>query len=70
MKKQKRRLQTRILAEALFWLHFLISIAILVMGLFIPWFWVVIIIIALRLQQIILHGCIITILQYREGGIP
>ena len=69
-KKQKRSFITRLLAEFLFWVHFLISVAILVMGLFISWYWVIVVIVALRVHQVLLHNCVLTLLEQREGGLP
>lgn len=70
MGRKKQTLKQKLLAEFLFWLHFVISVVILIMGLFIPWDWVIIVLVILRVQQIILHGCVITLLEKRAGDIP
>ncbi len=35
-----------------------------------PWYWVVIVLVLLRVQQIVFHGCVVTLLEQREGGMP
>ena len=57
------------MGEFIFWLHTVILSLILVAGLFISWYWIVIIVFIVRAQQYAFHGCILTILEAREGGI-
>lgn len=63
----KQKFHKTLLSEFLFWLHFLIFLFVLFAGLFIAWFWVIVFLVALRLQQIIFHGCIITVFARHEG---
>lgn len=58
-----------ILGELFFWLHTIILIVILAAGLFMAWWWVVLVLVIVRVQQVIFHGCILTLLEVREGGI-
>ena len=70
MAKQKIGFFKRLFLEFLFWLHFLIAVFILIGGLFINWYWMVLVLALLRAQQLIFHGCALTLLEAREGGIP
>jgi hypothetical protein len=68
--KRKQKLRQKLIAEFLFWLHVLISVVILFMGLFVAWYWVIVVLLLLRLHQIILHGCVVTLLAQKEGAMP
>jgi hypothetical protein len=67
--KQKNTLGKKVLVEFLFWLHTIIILALLVAGLFIAWEWVFLILFVVKLQQWVFHGCILTLLETREGQI-
>ena len=38
----------------------------MIAGLLMPWYWLVAIVMGLRLQVILLHGCILTLLEVKE----
>lgn len=40
------------------------------MGLFVAWYWVIVVLLLLRLHQIVLHGCVVTLLAQKEGAMP
>lgn len=40
------------------------------MGLFVDWYWVIIVLLLLRFHQMIFHGCVITLLAQKEGAMP
>lgn len=69
MRKNKNSKSRVILGEAVFWLHTVILIAITVSGLFMAWWLVVIVLLVVKAQQMVFHGCILTILQAKEGQI-
>lgn len=66
MSREKEKI---FLGELIFWLHTAIIVLIVMSGLFVPLWAVVLIIVAVKIHQIILGGCILTIWQARLGGI-
>lgn len=65
----KRKKGNRFLAEFLFWLHTACLIIVIISGLIVSLPWVILILILIKLQQIIFHGCLITSFEIREGGL-
>jgi hypothetical protein len=66
---KKRKTKHPWLNEFLFWLHTAIILAALLAGLFIPIRWVLALLVAIKLQQIAFHGCVLTNLEIKTGGI-
>lgn len=70
MKRQKQSVTQKVIAEFLFWLHTGVIILMLVAGLFFSIWVVLALLIIQRAQLLVFHGCIITRLEERAGGIP
>ena len=66
----KKPKTTNTFAEFLFWFHTLVVCLITVSGIFVSWQWVLLILVLMKAQQYIFHGCFITYLELKEGGIP
>jgi len=62
----KQKASHKIISEFIFWLHTLILLIITFLGLFVPWGWVVLVLILLRAQQVFFHGCILTLWEVKE----
>lgn len=65
----KRKKGNRFLAEFLFWVHTVCLIIVIFSGLIVSLPWVILILILIKLQQVIFHGCLITNFEIREGGL-
>lgn len=53
-------------AEIIFWLHTTTLLIITFLGLFIAWYWVVLVLVLVKIQQKIFHGCILTLWEVKE----
>ncbi|HVX58397.1 MAG TPA: hypothetical protein VG964_01540 [Candidatus Saccharimonadales bacterium] len=65
----KTKKWNRLVAEAVFWLHVLILIVISLLGLFVAWYWVIIVLVLVKLQQLVFHGCLLTLLEVKERNL-
>jgi hypothetical protein len=63
---RKNKKSNKTMAEFIFWLHSAVLVAIVLLGLFVAWYWVVLVLVIIKLQQKIFHGCILTIWEMRE----
>lgn len=59
-----------VISELLFWVHVSISLSVPFLGFFLPIEFLLLFFLAWRLHIYVLHGCVITVLQHRIGGIP